>query len=237
MTAYTLAHLRTPQINADVLDYIERIQATMDPYGGRFLVHGAPVEVREGSWPGTVVILEFPDIGSTASLVRVAGVSADSAAAHRPHRRRHNHRRRRQRRLCGGPHRGRPTRSVAPARPGGTRNRSATGPTTALRIEQRARITPATSATRAQSAWRKVQAGSRRAVKAGPATPNDSEVFEVVEPRCSTRTGTDLRHSFERPDRVSAVGGRQPPRGCQAGTKYRPSSPTWWTSLPSASIT
>ena len=64
MTAYALAHLRTPQINADVLDYIERIQATMDPYGGRFLVHGAPVEVREGSWPGTVVILEFPDIDS-----------------------------------------------------------------------------------------------------------------------------------------------------------------------------
>ena len=129
MTAYALAHLRTPQINADVLDYIERIQATMDPYGGRFLVHGAPVEVREGSWPGTVVILEFPDIGSarawyespayqqilplrTAHIdgdtIIVDGVSGD---------------------YVRGPHRGRPTRSVAPARPGGTRNRSATGPT------------------------------------------------------------------------------------------------------------
>ena len=62
MTAYALAHLRTPQINDEVLGYIERIQATMDPYGGRFLVHGATVEVREGSWPGTVVILEFPDV-------------------------------------------------------------------------------------------------------------------------------------------------------------------------------
>ena len=103
MTAYALAHLRTPQINADVLDYIERIQATMDPYGGRFLVHGAPVEVREGSWPGTVVILEFPDIGSarawyespayqqilplrTAHIdgdtIIVDGVSGDYVAAH-----------------------------------------------------------------------------------------------------------------------------------------------------------
>ena len=61
MAAYALAHLRTPQINAEVLEYIERIQATMDPFGGRFLVHGATVDVIEGSWPGTVVILEFPD--------------------------------------------------------------------------------------------------------------------------------------------------------------------------------
>ena len=61
MAAYALAHLRTPQINADVLEYIERIQETLDPFGGRFIVHGATVEVIEGSWPGTVVILEFPD--------------------------------------------------------------------------------------------------------------------------------------------------------------------------------
>jgi uncharacterized protein (DUF1330 family) len=61
MAAYALAHLRTPQINDDVLEYIERIQATLDPFGGRFLVHGAQVEVKEGSWPGTVVIVEFPD--------------------------------------------------------------------------------------------------------------------------------------------------------------------------------
>lgn len=61
MPAYALAHLRTPQINDEVLEYIERIQATLDPYGGRFLVHGAQVDVKEGPWPGTVVIIEFPD--------------------------------------------------------------------------------------------------------------------------------------------------------------------------------
>jgi uncharacterized protein (DUF1330 family) len=61
MAAYALAHLRTPQINDDVLEYIERIQATLDPFGGRFLVHGTQVEVKEGPWPGTVVIVEFPD--------------------------------------------------------------------------------------------------------------------------------------------------------------------------------
>ena len=46
MPAYALAHLRTPQINDEVLEYIERIQATLDPYGGRFLVHGAEVDVQ-----------------------------------------------------------------------------------------------------------------------------------------------------------------------------------------------
>jgi uncharacterized protein (DUF1330 family) len=62
MPAYALAHLRTPQINDEVLEYIERIQDTMDPFGGRFIVHGAEVDVKEGPWPGTVVIIEFPDV-------------------------------------------------------------------------------------------------------------------------------------------------------------------------------
>jgi uncharacterized protein (DUF1330 family) len=60
VTAYAIAHLRTPRVNAEVLEYIERIQGTMDPFGGRFLVHGAEVEVREGPWPGTIVVIEFP---------------------------------------------------------------------------------------------------------------------------------------------------------------------------------
>ncbi|MEV0720561.1 DUF1330 domain-containing protein [Asanoa sp. NPDC050611] len=61
MTAYALAHLKNPTANADIVDYIDRIQATMDPFGGRFLAHGPKVEVHEGEWPGTVVLLEFPD--------------------------------------------------------------------------------------------------------------------------------------------------------------------------------
>jgi uncharacterized protein (DUF1330 family) len=62
MTAYAIAHLRTPTVNADVLEYIDRIQDTMDPFGGRFLVHGAEVEAREGEWPGTVVVIAFPGL-------------------------------------------------------------------------------------------------------------------------------------------------------------------------------
>ncbi len=62
MPAYALAHLRTTTLHPDVFDYIERIQSTLDPFGGRFIVHGAEVDVREGQWPGTVVIIEFPGV-------------------------------------------------------------------------------------------------------------------------------------------------------------------------------
>ncbi|MEV4663249.1 DUF1330 domain-containing protein [Micromonospora echinofusca] len=62
MPAFALAHLHDAPINEDILTYIERIQATLDPFGGRFRVHGGEVEVKEGDWPGTVVIIEFPDV-------------------------------------------------------------------------------------------------------------------------------------------------------------------------------
>jgi uncharacterized protein (DUF1330 family) len=68
--AYAVAHLRTPTINEQVLEYIERIQDTLDPYQGRFLVHGAEVEEVEGPWPGTVVVIEFPDVESARAWYR-----------------------------------------------------------------------------------------------------------------------------------------------------------------------
>ncbi|MFD5507975.1 DUF1330 domain-containing protein [Streptomyces sp. NPDC127051] len=64
MTAYAIGHIRPETMNEDILRYIEEIQSTMDPFGGRFLVHGAETEVKEGPWPGTVVVIAFPDIES-----------------------------------------------------------------------------------------------------------------------------------------------------------------------------
>jgi uncharacterized protein (DUF1330 family) len=34
---------------------------TLAPFGGRFIVHGGDVEVLEGSWPGALIVIEFPD--------------------------------------------------------------------------------------------------------------------------------------------------------------------------------
>lgn len=67
MAAYALAHLRNPRPHPEVVEYLERIQDTLDPYRGRFLVHGPRPEVIEGPWPGTVVIIEFPDLDSARS--------------------------------------------------------------------------------------------------------------------------------------------------------------------------
>ncbi|MGW2635712.1 DUF1330 domain-containing protein [Streptomyces sp. NPDC001348] len=62
MTAYAIAHLRDATPHPEIPEYIERISATFEPYGGRFLVHAAQHEVKEGSWPGFVVVIGFPGI-------------------------------------------------------------------------------------------------------------------------------------------------------------------------------
>ncbi|CAL9496336.1 DUF1330 domain-containing protein [Streptomyces griseomycini] len=62
MPAYAIAHLRDAAAHPEIAEYIERITATFEPYGGRFLVHGAQHEVKEGDWPGHVVLIGFPGI-------------------------------------------------------------------------------------------------------------------------------------------------------------------------------
>jgi uncharacterized protein (DUF1330 family) len=62
MAAYALAHLYNPKPHPEVIEYLERIQDTLDPFEGRFLVHGPKIVVAEGEWPGTLVIIEFPDV-------------------------------------------------------------------------------------------------------------------------------------------------------------------------------
>ena len=56
-------------VNVDVRDpvryedYRKMVPASLKPYGGRFLVRGGPVHIREGSWtPKRFVILEFPSL-------------------------------------------------------------------------------------------------------------------------------------------------------------------------------
>lgn len=61
MPAYAIAHLRTVDFNAEITEYLKRIDATLEPFSGSFLVHGAQPEVIEEPWPGVVVIIEFPD--------------------------------------------------------------------------------------------------------------------------------------------------------------------------------
>ncbi|MGC4982672.1 DUF1330 domain-containing protein [Streptomyces sp. DT193] len=62
MTAYAIAHLQEAAPHPEIAEYIERIGATFEPYGGRFLVHATRHEVVEGGWPGHVVVIGFPNM-------------------------------------------------------------------------------------------------------------------------------------------------------------------------------
>ncbi|MFD0273994.1 DUF1330 domain-containing protein [Kitasatospora sp. NPDC127111] len=61
MTAYALAHVHSVEFGPDIVEYLERIDATLEPFGGRFLVHGGQVEAVEGSWGPDLIVIEFPD--------------------------------------------------------------------------------------------------------------------------------------------------------------------------------
>ena len=62
MTAYAIANLRSVDRNQQVADYLLRIDATLEPFSGRFLVHGAIPQLMDGELPGVVVVIEFPDL-------------------------------------------------------------------------------------------------------------------------------------------------------------------------------
>ena len=64
MTAYAIAHLRQVDFGPAIVEYLRRIDATLEPFGGRFVVHGATVEVLEGQWPGDIVVIAFPDLAT-----------------------------------------------------------------------------------------------------------------------------------------------------------------------------
>ncbi len=68
MTAYLINHLRQPGVvNPEVLDYLDVVQSTLDPFGGAFIGQGGEMEVLEGAWPGSAILLSFPDMDMARS--------------------------------------------------------------------------------------------------------------------------------------------------------------------------
>jgi reactive intermediate/imine deaminase len=63
MATYLINHLRIPNgiPNMEGLEYLEKVEGTFQPFGGKWLVLGQHDEVLEGAWPGSVVLMEFPD--------------------------------------------------------------------------------------------------------------------------------------------------------------------------------
>ncbi|QFU18065.1 DUF1330 domain-containing protein [Microvirga thermotolerans] len=62
MPAYAIGHLRNVLMGPEIVEYLERIDATLAPFGGRFLIHGGIPETVEGTWDGALVVIAFPDM-------------------------------------------------------------------------------------------------------------------------------------------------------------------------------
>lgn len=62
MTAYAIGLLNELQFGPDIVTYLERIDATLEPFGGEFLVHGTRPLVKEGEFPGDCVVIGFPSM-------------------------------------------------------------------------------------------------------------------------------------------------------------------------------
>ena len=61
MPAYLIADVEVTDA-AGYADYSRDIVATVEAFGGRYLVRGGRTEVLEGDWsPRRVVVIEFPD--------------------------------------------------------------------------------------------------------------------------------------------------------------------------------
>lgn len=59
--AYAIGILRNVDLGPAITQYLERIDGTLEPFGGRFVVHGGATDTLEGAHPGDIVVIEFPD--------------------------------------------------------------------------------------------------------------------------------------------------------------------------------
>ncbi len=59
--AYAVAVLTDVEPGPAITEYLARIDATLDLYGGQFLVHGGAAESLEGKWAGLPIVIQYPD--------------------------------------------------------------------------------------------------------------------------------------------------------------------------------
>jgi uncharacterized protein (DUF1330 family) len=72
MAAFAIGHLRNVQMGPAIVEYLRRIDATLEPFNGRFIIHGATPEVQEGERVGDLIGIEFPDIERARAWYRSA---------------------------------------------------------------------------------------------------------------------------------------------------------------------
>ena len=70
MPAFAIGHLTAVSMGPEIVEYLERIDATLAPFEGRFRVHGAQPECIEGQWAGDLIVIEFPDMEKARAWYR-----------------------------------------------------------------------------------------------------------------------------------------------------------------------
>jgi len=61
MASYAVGVLQEVRMGPPIVEYLEKIDDTLRPFEGRFVIHGGEQDVREGTSPGTLIVIEFPD--------------------------------------------------------------------------------------------------------------------------------------------------------------------------------
>ena len=65
MKGYAFGYLWDVDLQKDIETYLRRIESTLAPFGGAFIVHGGTTALCEGDLPkGDMVLIEFPDFTS-----------------------------------------------------------------------------------------------------------------------------------------------------------------------------
>ncbi|MDI2132949.1 DUF1330 domain-containing protein [Yinghuangia seranimata] len=63
MTAYAIAHVRAVEFCPEIVEYLQRVDETIEPFGGRFIVHASPNKrAVEGDWSSDAIVIEFPSM-------------------------------------------------------------------------------------------------------------------------------------------------------------------------------
>lgn len=61
MICYAVGLLHDVRMGPDIAAYLEGIDATLAPFGGRFVIHGGPVEALEGPCDRDLIVISFPE--------------------------------------------------------------------------------------------------------------------------------------------------------------------------------
>ncbi|MGO2110315.1 MAG: DUF1330 domain-containing protein [Pseudoclavibacter sp.] len=69
---YAVALLRDVHFGPDIVQYLERIEGTFEPFGGEWVVHGARLDIVEGAGLGDLVIIGFPSLDDAHDWYRSA---------------------------------------------------------------------------------------------------------------------------------------------------------------------